>query len=81
MPYTEATLHEIYRIGSPIPEIAREKHQGNECLFAPILLYGIHRNESYFDEPNEFKPQRFLDKEDPNKIINTENLMPFGYGM
>ena len=78
MPYTEAVLHEIYRMASPVPIVARTSKESN--TLAGISLYGIHRNEFLFEEPLEFKPERFLDNDDPHKVVNTENLMAFGHG-
>ena len=78
MPYTEAVLHEIYRMASPVPIVARANKESNTV--AVINFYGIHRNKFLFEEPHEFKSERFLDKADPHKVVNTENLMAFGYG-
>jgi len=40
--------------------------------------YSVHFNETLWKEPETFKPDRFLDEN--MKIINTENMIPFGLG-
>ena len=45
----------------------------------PVILplYGLHRDPAYFDEPDRFKPERFLDeKKDSVKYA----FLPFGEG-
>ncbi len=39
----------------------------------------IHRCEKYFDEPNEFKPERFIDKE-TGKFRTNKHVMTFSVG-
>ncbi len=41
-------------------------------------LYGIHLDPKIFPDPEEFKPDRFLDEGDG--LINTEWVIPFGIG-
>jgi len=41
------------------------------------FFYGLHRNEKYWDAPNEFEPERFLKD---GKMIKTKNFFPFGVG-
>lgn len=38
----------------------------------------MHMNPKIWEEPNEFRPERFLDSE--NNIINANKIMPFGFG-
>ena len=43
-----------------------------------LFLYGLHRNGAYWDDPNQFKPARFID-EKADKMIS-EVYFPFGAG-
>jgi len=42
-------------------------------------IYEIMHDKNYWKDPETFRPERFLD-ETHSKIINTERLVPFGYG-
>lgn len=35
--------------------------------------------DSYWKDPIEFRPERFLDEE--GNVINDDHFVPFGYGM
>lgn len=43
-----------------------------------LPLYGLHRDPKYFDDPNSFRPERFLGG-NKNKIVKY-TFMPFGEG-
>lgn len=49
-------------------------------LWFPI--FPIHRDPRYYEEPDEFKPERFLDEEGKLKVRITDSpaFMPFGIG-
>ncbi|EFN83828.1 Cytochrome P450 9e2, partial [Harpegnathos saltator] len=40
-------------------------------------IYGLHHDEKYYDEPEEFRPERFLDS---NTYHNSPCYIPFGSG-
>lgn len=42
-------------------------------------LYSIHMDETYWGDPSEFRPERFLD-ESGELIVNEKYYMPFGTG-
>ena len=44
-----------------------------------INLWAIHHDEALWEEPEQFKPSRFLD-ETGNKLVNKDRLMAFGFG-
>jgi cytochrome P450 len=46
----------------------------------PVILpvYGLHRDPKYFDDPNSFKPERFIGT-NKEKIVKY-TYMPFGEG-
>ena len=39
--------------------------------------HAVHFDPKLFPEPTKFKPERFVKD---NKLTNTENVMPFGFG-
>ncbi|KYN44186.1 Cytochrome P450 9e2 [Trachymyrmex septentrionalis] len=41
-------------------------------------VYGLHRDPKYFERPDEFDPERFLDEN--KKDINSAAYLPFGLG-
>jgi cytochrome P450 len=44
-----------------------------------INTWGIHRNKEHWGDPENFRPERFIDKEG-KLIANDEWLLPFGSG-
>lgn len=49
--------------------------KGMSVWFVP---YGLHRDPKYFERPDEFCPERFLDENKKN--INSAAYLPFGLG-
>ena len=43
--------------------------------FMMCFVYGLHRHEKYWENPNEFRPERFLKQE-----VNSDHFIPFGAG-
>ena len=41
-------------------------------------IFSIHMNEKYFDNPEEFRPERFIDED--GKAVRPEYLIPFSIG-
>lgn len=41
-------------------------------------IYSIHMDEQHWLEPEQFRPERFLD--DSGNLAMSRFLMPFGYG-
>jgi len=41
--------------------------------------YSAHMETTFWKDPENFRPERFLDKD--NKIINSARLVQFGLGM
>ena len=46
--------------------------------FIAINIYSLHRDESVWEDPFTFKPERFLD--DQGKLVNFEKTLVYGYG-
>ncbi|KAJ3659695.1 hypothetical protein Zmor_011370 [Zophobas morio] len=87
LPYTEATLAEVARIRTTVamgvPHLALEdiyvenfKIQKNTMIMP--LLWAIHMNPNVWNEPEEFRPSRFLN--DERKFVQPEELLPFSVG-
>ena len=43
-----------------------------------INLFGIHRSDKIWEDPEVFRPERFL--RDRKELVNADKIMPFGYG-
>lgn len=43
-----------------------------------VNMHTIHKCEETWGDPQNFRPERFLDKE--NNITNLESFLPFGMG-
>lgn len=89
--YLNAVINEILRLYSA-PFVERECAKAYELppalpggrtftLKKGMLIWipvgGIHRDEKYYDEPEKFRPERFLDN---NMYHNSPCYMPFGLG-
>ena len=44
-----------------------------------INIYSVHMDENYWDDPEEFRPERHL-SDDGTSVIKTDHLLPFGAG-
>ena len=88
MPYTEACLAEIQRLGDIVP--FGVPHSTTEDItfrgfFIPsgtmILpnMNSIHMDPDLWEEPERFDPGRFLD--DDEHFVKREELIPFSIGM
>eukprot|EP00112_Aurelia_sp_Birch-Aquarium-sp1_P000590 Seg1056.8 transcript_id=Seg1056.8/GoldUCD/mRNA.D3Y31 product="Steroid 17-alpha-hydroxylase/17 20 lyase" protein_id=Seg1056.8/GoldUCD/D3Y31 len=88
LPYFEATIQEIFRLSSivlliphkTIRETKIDGHaipKGTQIL---INLWALHHDEREWDEPTEFKPERFLDADGNFVHGMKKSLLPFGAG-
>lgn len=84
LPYLDAVIKESMRIYGPVWVLGREAinddqiadfniKKGDSIIFSPFM---IHRHEDYWDNPDDFIPERFLTKSSMPK--NT--YFPFGSG-
>ena len=85
--YTEATIMEIQRLGSIAPQAVPHRTLADVQIkgykipkdtFVFSMLYYIMRDPDYWEKPDEFQPERFLNSE--GKIIKEERFIPFGVG-
>lgn len=88
MPYTEACIREGMRIGTLLPSsVVHLATEDTDILGyhvpkdTPIIgnLYALHYNNSIWEEPEKFKPERFLDL-NGNLCLSKDKSLPFGAG-
>ncbi|RZC36682.1 p450 domain containing protein, partial [Asbolus verrucosus] len=87
LPYTEATLAETLRIRSIAPlgiphaameDLKVEKFTIPKGAMILPLMWAIHMNPKIWDDPESFKPERFISKE--GKFHKPESFIPFQIG-
>ncbi|KAG7278549.1 hypothetical protein CRUP_033417, partial [Coryphaenoides rupestris] len=85
LPFTEATIMEVERltVAVPlgIPHMASEttEFRGFTIPKGTVIipnLWSVHRDPAVWEEPDSFRPGRFLDAE--GKLQRIESFMPFG---
>jgi cytochrome P450 len=83
LPYTLAVLEETMRLYPPVPMTVRVAFEPTELGGRPIaagdlvsiVIRNIHRHPDYWQDPLEFRPERFLPE---NKAsLNRNAYMPF----
>jgi len=86
LPYTEATLNEVWRISNVVPLTPPRINSaplkiGKFDIPALTMImsstYTIHMDETYWGDPYNFRPERFLAN---NKFKADERNIPFGIG-
>ena len=79
---------EIQRLGSiagqavphrALKDVEIQGHKIPKNTFVFSILYHMMRDPDYWDSPNTFKPERFLN-ETHTQVIKEERLVPFGIG-
>ncbi|XP_022098082.1 cytochrome P450 2J1-like [Acanthaster planci] len=87
LPYTEATICEIQRITTILPLSAPHYCAENTTVhgydipkgsYVMANLWHSHFDPSVWDDPREFRPERFLDTD--GKLRLREEFIPFGNG-
>uniref|UniRef100_A0A2P2I1V8 Cytochrome P450 18a1-like n=2 Tax=Hirondellea gigas TaxID=1518452 RepID=A0A2P2I1V8_9CRUS len=85
--YCQATINEVLRIANvtPIaPNHATEKSLTLRGYNIPkgssvvALLYACHMNPKYWDDPEDFRPERFINEE--GRLSIQKAFIPFGKG-
>ncbi|KAG9494684.1 hypothetical protein GDO78_002172 [Eleutherodactylus coqui] len=87
LPFTNAVIHEIQRFGNIAPisiprattrDITFKGYFLPKGTFIIMLLRSVLQDKDYFEKPEEFYPQHFLDSE--GKFVKNEAFIPFSAG-
>ncbi|XP_071951450.1 cytochrome P450 2K1-like [Antedon mediterranea] len=88
VPYTSATIYETLRIACPAAQVvphmtqADVKFEGYDIKNETVVfgnIWGLHHDTKYWEEPETFNPDRFLNSE--GKLdLDKESYVPFGLG-
>ncbi|KAJ8270524.1 hypothetical protein GJAV_G00115930 [Gymnothorax javanicus] len=87
MPFTDAVIHEIQRFADILPmdlphETTCDVFIRDYCIpkgtYIIPLLRSVHRDEKYWEKPDQFYPEHFLDEQ--GKFVRREAFMPFSAG-
>ncbi len=94
LPYTRATIMEALRYQTVVPVTAPHKVVYSATTVNGMRIpektnimcnfWGVHHDESFWDDPAEFRPERFLDPEGhllPPSDSRRRHLMSFGAGV
>ena len=90
LPFVEATITETLCISSVIPLSVPRKTtvcttlQGYHIPKDTTVLakvWSFHHNPDIWDAPNDFRPQRFLDKDGKFVPPSADHFIPFGIGL
>ncbi|NXU52986.1 CP2DH protein, partial [Turnix velox] len=87
MPYTNAVIHEVQRYGDVVPiALFHMTYRDTEVqgFFIPkgttviTNLSSVMKDETFWEKPNEFYPEHFLDAN--GQFVKPEAFMPFSAG-
>jgi cytochrome P450 len=87
LPYCEAVIHEVLRIGSIVPNslphgLSRDlQYKGfiipKDTMLIPNL-YSVSFDKDIFPSPHDFSPERFLDEK--GNLQHTDKVLAFSLG-
>jgi len=85
--YTKATIYEVMRRSTVVPmgtthatdrTVELEGHIIPKDTHVIPLLHGVHMDPEVWEDPEAFRPERFLTEE--GKVHKPKHFMPFGAG-
>lgn len=87
MPYTEATIMEVYRMSSAIPlsiphrnreEVRIQGHNIPKGTMVIPNLWSVHHDEKFWGDPHTFRPERFIGSD--GQFVKAERIITFSLG-
>ena len=86
MPYLEATIEEDLRIHPPVLSLDRECNKDTKIgdlmikkgVNVKFPIWALHHSEDFFQDPEEFRPERFL--KETKEDFHPYAYLPFGGG-
>lgn len=86
MPYTEAFMNEVFRFGSITPlavhanpeETTLGGYRIPKRTWVIGNIYGIHWDKKLWGDPENFRPERFLNE--AGEFVRSEHVLPFSVG-
>nr|QTW43691.1 CYP3082A3 [Eurytemora affinis] len=87
LPYTEATINEVFRLCNVVPVVAphlatKDIQLGQYTLSKGTTVltntYSVHMDPEHFKDPHTFNPDRFINQK--GEFENDERNIPFGIG-
>nr|XP_006820408.1 PREDICTED: steroid 17-alpha-hydroxylase/17,20 lyase-like [Saccoglossus kowalevskii] len=88
LPYCDAVIHEVMRIRTVVPFAAPHKtccdtsvggYNLPKDTMVFLNLWNVHMNDKHWENPDEFRPERFLDA-DGKALPKPESFLPFSAG-
>ena len=88
MPYTQSVIQELHRIVAVTPfglvhAVSRDVQLDQWLLprgtHVVMFMMDMFMDDSVYDEPDRFKPERFLDPV-TGELMKGDDMIPFGYG-
>jgi hypothetical protein len=88
MPYLDAVISETLRLYNPVLRMERQASEDytlgstgiviEKGMIVGIPVWALHHDPQYFSEPDQFKPERFLEENRDRMVPYT--YLPFGAG-
>ncbi|XP_077862966.1 cytochrome P450 1A5-like [Saccoglossus kowalevskii] len=88
LPYCKAVIHEVMRIRTVVPLAIPHTTTVDTSVGGYVIpkntwiwcnLWNVHMDEKHWEEPETFRPERFLDS-DGKMLPNLDGYMPFSAG-
>ncbi|CAD7080762.1 unnamed protein product [Hermetia illucens] len=87
LPYTEAVIYEIQRFANVAPLAIAHRALSTTKFYDYVIpedtivivsTYSLNMDKSYWKDPHNFRPERFLDEE--GRLVHYDAFIPFGLG-